>query len=282
MTQNPARALYNQWFKILQAYKGIETHEHMGRLKGSAWLSYPVGVGVITNGAGKGGSDDRPNLGLGMKGRWDWHPFFALTADGRFELTHFPRAGWGNNSLRNTVENHTFLRTIHDFRTYNWTADRLDDRSSSRGSWCREWENPLPHVGEWALDLSWGLSGNWLQLKGVQNDALGRKEWHIVPAKRDTWPQVDDRIEAFAKFDTMRRRRIAAHELKVRRQRGEVPWPTRSHSVPSEQREERVEQRQTEAATMLLAHFDVSTPARTTPLRRNREEGLWAEPLGSR
>lgn len=270
-TPNPAVALYNRWHDVLDGCGLLEkraneetwklTHMFFGKTR-----HYGIGV-VETDSAG------RPILAFGQP---SWNTIYTkvrLTADGEFMVDH----PFGYQQRQIIKDNVPFLDWGH-FRGYNWTVDD----GITRSSWAQfnDWQNPQHYVSERVMMAQGNYHTRelrpWLKLEPVEN------HWRIAFARTqkpcDT-PEVErgHNVVHQARFDHFEALRIKRYRLAERDHKiatGEIKPVVKNRPEPltEEEREERAEA----ALVTIVAHLNVSQPARTKPLRTTpEEEGLW-------
>lgn len=240
--KNPAKALYDYWLTVLEG-QGV-THIRLGDLRLDI--------------SGRVDDKGRPVIVTDS---------FHLNASGEFQLWNMH-----GSHQRNIVARSTFLQWAHFRSAYNWYVNPQFKAIGWYGSGdLSDWRAPARYVSEDLIQSKvWRGEKPWLKL--LQDATNGG--WYIwlardAPTKS---PYAKKLTEAdFMKFEALRLRRYWLMERKHRIESGE--WDHKGRHIPTpEEREER----QTNTVSLLMAHLDVSTPARTVPLRKTpEEEGLW-------
>lgn len=245
--RHPAKALYLTWLTILESYSDAK-HLNMS----VAYRNSAIRItGFDSNG--------RPELSYGGN--------FTVRENGHFSLKWLTRP-----SERRLVGEATFLDWSHFRGDYQWYFSPSFERASywDGRSLC-DWQDPIHYISEKVMGAH-GYIKNNIDLKLVPDTGPGG--WRIAPASFSPTNKNYGRIitEAdFVRYEELRQRRYRLLERQWRIHRGEIDVRGRRLPTP-EEKEVRLDQE----AACLMAHFDVSQPARTVPLRKTpKEEGLW-------
>lgn len=257
--RNPARSLYLYWLGIMKA-------------------TYPDGItsgGFITLGQRQWGvgidsmdTRGRPVFALGpVTGYGGVSTRLLVAADGRFRVMYL------NPDARTGVSSHSFLSWVWLASRHQWGVD-LDHACRWQGAAFEEWQRPREYVPERVLITNWYLqrSAHWLALERAGED------WRIVPARNQSAPNEDKRrtpsralLHEFAESDRLRLRRYRLAERAWRLANGEIPSVS---AGPGKVTLAGREIDREEAVLQIIAMLDVTTPAKTTPLRKRPEEAL--------
>lgn len=264
---NPAVELYDYWLTVLNGSR--LTRDREGWMQGVLQFGTTtyMGLAPLPRKFDHGATAERPLIAYGYSHYRSADERFTLSSDGHFKMCRMH-----GYKVRNALEHNTFLTWIHGPDGYNWTAhdtSTIERRHGYRYHWLlSEWDQPFQYVPEWAMRLTYSGGGNeWMHLEETDG------QWHILPTPPKVWSQADDRPNLWAAAERRRHRRYVCAERNWLRSEGKLPCT--GPSVTKDEREQRTEANREKAANMILTHFDVTTPARSTPLRREREEGLW-------
>lgn len=241
-TKNPAKALYDYWLTVLEG-----CGQNYVRLGDQALQSSKV--------------DDRGRPIITAS-------HFSINAKGEFQI-------WGMHGAhqRNMLARHTFLQWAWHRSSYNWYVNPHFQAIGWYGANIGDWQAPVRYISEGLIQAKqWRGDKPWLKLLPDDNGG-----WYIWLARDEANDRYTTRItEAdFEKFEALRKRRYWLMERTYRVAVGD--WDMKGRRIPTE--EEREEQ-QAEKVSLLVAHLDVSAPARTVPLRKTKKEDLW-QPSGS-
>lgn len=254
----PAQILYQTWKRALEdclgPYGTVGTRAmYWGEDRG--W-----GIAYVDQDA-----NGEPIIGFGQK--WGSALFqpFVVNRDGHFVMP----ALWGGYQ-RFILAKHTFLDWSYNWGHYHWYYDPISAGTHNyRNSALSEHKNQRRYMPEKLLRRRYDYKAQvWVRLAPTTADPNG---WEIVHAQDGLDSNnIPVRTQAdFDKFAVLRERRYArnqkAYEIAagIRDDKGKLKTPQLAG------------ERRREAVQTLSENLKVSRPARTNPLRKLEEEGLW-------
>lgn len=238
--KHPAKALYAYWLSVLD---GATT----GSANTGARFSLRLGDAYLHSYREEFG---HPVLDFGH---------FTINVKGEFQLLPMHGA-----HQRNIVSASTFLQYSYFRSTYNWWVNPILEKKGYHWNTgdLEDWRKPVHYVSEATIRAKkWDRP--WLKLL-PEGDG-----WKIGLAHHKS---IDPVTQAdFDRFEALRQRRYSLMERREKVRTGE--WDAQGRPRPTT---EQIKERQAKSVSVLMAHLDVSQPARTVPLRKTpEEEGLW-------
>ena len=262
---NPAIAFYNHSYKLLTSLPSCK-EDSDGRLissvrYGSSWSElhfwYPFMDGK------KEPASAKPPIALGGR---------IVNSDGTFQM--HTCNGW---KQRGNVSRNFFLSWTYVHGQYVWFVDTSAEDGHFQGTWgAHDFMNfnaPKHYYPEKLLgERSWSCGPPWLKL--AWDDDHG---WVIAFArsspgiKRIGYAEPTTKDD-FDKFDLLRAKRYRRYEREHLVSTGVITRRQRTYLT-----EEQVEERREKTLEVIVANFDVTTLARTVPLKKE-DEAQWALP----
>lgn len=254
----PAQSLYRLWETVLDG---------LGEDAATFGVSPGYGIGMASAGPGLGTSWRVINFGYYYSRRSTVSDMLQIDSRGYFRVGYLH--GWAQ---RDALSRNSFLNWAHEWSQYHWRVSTSSNDGSYNAQWITDWNIPAHYMSErllWSPHGKWHVVQRpWMKLVPDKEDPSG---WRIAFAENespDGWKP--EHYEAHDRLIEQRRRRLRRHwEIET----GVTPPPVPRESVDVEERHER-------HTEFLVAHLNITTPARSIPLRKpSREEPLW-EPSG--
>ncbi len=257
MSKNPAKALYNFWYSVLD---GCLDEVREGKSIAFGSTSNPRGSGI---GAYNVDQQGRPILGFGYVG-YGFAPLFTVRANGDFSLPH-RLTGY---KMRDAISRSTFLTWRHYRGAYNWLYWPTKN-SGKYSSSELDWRDQRFYVTDKLLTPSWHESYYGIGSNGIKET---QRWWSLVPDDQHDWriapsksqPLSEPAAALYERWVALvdRRHRLAERDYRI--MIGELPPRPERHVLSDEEREARFN----DDAQALSVLLDVTAPAKTTPMRR--------------